>query len=117
MASTSQRKRGRDDDRSTLDADIQALNHAMGTCGISPARDAFDSASVLLAAIRVRPCYSAAISFEFTFMQDPAAKGEDLLDLGQSCVDVCKALERGLEGRQQDELSPSMLEAIEQLTM
>ena len=54
MASTSQRKRGRDDDRPTLDADIQALNHAMGTCGISPARDAFDSAGALLAAIRVR---------------------------------------------------------------
>ena len=54
MASTSQRKRGRDDDRSTLDAGIQALNHAMDTCGISPAQDAFDSAGALLIAIRVR---------------------------------------------------------------
>ena len=56
------------------------------------------------------------MSFEFTFMQDSTANQEDLLDLGRSCVDVCKALERGLEGRQQDELSPSMLGAIEQLT-
>ena len=54
MASTSQGKRVRDDGRSTLDADIQALNHAMDTCGISPAQDAFDSAGALLAAIRVR---------------------------------------------------------------
>ena len=62
------------------------------------------------------PCYSAAMSFELTVMQDSTANKEDLLDLGRSCVDVCKALERGLEGRQQDELSPSMLNAIEQLT-
>ena len=56
------------------------------------------------------------MSFELTVMQDSTANKEDLLDLGRSCVDVCKALERGLEGRQQDELSPSMLNAIEQLT-
>ena len=62
------------------------------------------------------PCYLRAMSFKFTFMQDSTANKEDLLDLGRSCVDVCKALERGLEGRRQDELSPSMLEAIEQLT-
>ena len=62
------------------------------------------------------PSYFPVMSFEFTFMQDSAANQEDLLDLGRSCVDVCKALERGLEGRQQDELSPSMLGAIEQLT-
>ena len=55
MASTSQGKRGRDDDSSTLDADIQALNHAVGSCGISLAQDAFDSAGALLAAIRVTP--------------------------------------------------------------
>ena len=116
MASTSQRKRGRDDGRSTLDADIQDLNRAMGTCSISQAQGAFDSAGALLIAIRVRSPYSAVICFEFTSMQDSTANEQDLLDLGRYCVDVCKALERGLEGRQQDELNPSMLEAIEQLT-
>ena len=54
MASTSQRKRGRDDGCSTLDVDIQALNRAMGTCGISPAQNAFDSAGALLTTIRVQ---------------------------------------------------------------
>ena len=49
-------------------------------------------------------------------MQDSTANEEDLLDLGRSCADVCKVLERGLEGRRPDELSPSMLDAIEQLT-
>ena len=116
MASTSQGKRGRDDDRPTLDADIQALNHAMGTCGISPARDAFDSASALLAAIRERSLLLPTDVLRAHLMQDSTANQEDLLDLGRSCVDICKALERGLEGRQQDELSPSMVNAIEQLT-
>ena len=50
------------------------------------------------------------------FLQDSMADEEDFVDLGRSCVDVCKALERGLEGRRQAELSPSMVEAIEQLT-
>ena len=49
-------------------------------------------------------------------MQDSTADEQDFLDLGRSCADVCKALERGLEGRQLDELSPSMLDAIERLT-
>ena len=56
------------------------------------------------------------MGLEFTFTQDSTANKEDLLGLGRSCVDMCKALERGLEGRQQDELSPLMLEAIQQLT-
>ena len=42
---------------------------------------------------------------------------QDYMDLGQFCADVCKALDRGLEGRRSDELSSSVLvEAIEKLT-
>ena len=44
------------------------------------------------------------------------ADEQDYMDLGRSCADVCKALERGLEGRRSDELSRPVLEAIEQLT-
>jgi hypothetical protein len=40
----------------------------------------------------------------------------DYVDLGLACADVCKALDRGMKGRQADELSPSVSEAIEQLT-
>lgn len=50
------------------------------------------------------------------FMQDVMANEQDYLDLGQSCADACKALERGLEGRRSDELSRSVLEAIGQFT-
>ena len=53
MASASQRQRGRDGIRSTLDADVQALDHAKDTCGLPPAQDAFDSSSALLTTIKV----------------------------------------------------------------
>ena len=40
----------------------------------------------------------------------------DYVELGLACADVCKALERGMNGRRMDELSQSVFEAIEQLT-
>jgi hypothetical protein len=40
----------------------------------------------------------------------------DCIDLGLACADVGKALDRGMKGRRVDELSQSVLEAIEQLT-
>ena len=116
MAPTSRRKRERDDGRPALDADIQALNRAMDTCGISPAQAAFDSAGALLTTIRVRSLLFRGGKLQAHVLQDSMADEEDYVDLGRSCADVCKALERGLEGRQPDELSPSMLDAIEQLT-
>ena len=44
------------------------------------------------------------------------ANKSDYVDLGLACADVCKALERGLNGKELDDLSPSVREAIEQLT-
>ena len=41
---------------------------------------------------------------------------QDYTDLGKLCAGVCKALDRGSKGRQLDELGPSVLEAIEELT-
>ena len=38
------------------------------------------------------------------------------VELGLACADVCKALDRGLDCRQADQLTRSVLEAIEQLT-
>ena len=45
------------------------------------------------------------------------ANKEDYVDLGESCARVCQALDRGLDGRKMDELSRSVLGAIEQLIM
>ena len=40
----------------------------------------------------------------------------DYVDLGLACAEVCKALDRGMNGRKMDELGQSVFEAIEQLT-
>jgi hypothetical protein len=56
------------------------------------------------------------MSFWLTLVQDTMANKRDYVDLGLSCADVCKALDRGLKGRQLDELSKSVLGAIDQLT-
>ena len=55
-------------------------------------------------------------TFWFTVFQDSVVDEQDYVELGLSCADVCQALERGLEGRQMNELSRSMLGAIERLT-
>jgi len=41
----------------------------------------------------------------------------DYVELGIACADVCGTLDRGMIGRQLDELSRSVSEAIERLTM
>ena len=56
------------------------------------------------------------MGFRFTFSQDSMINEQDCVDPGLSCVDVCKILNRGLKGRRLDELSLSVLEAIQQLT-
>ena len=40
----------------------------------------------------------------------------DYVELGLACTNVCKALDRGLNGRRLDELSGPVREAIVQLT-
>ena len=44
------------------------------------------------------------------------ANKQDYVDLGLSCVDICKALERGMDGKKLDEFSKSVCDAINQLT-
>ena len=44
------------------------------------------------------------------------ANDQDYIDLGLAFDDVCKALDRGLDGRQPDEISRTVLGAIEKLT-
>ena len=40
----------------------------------------------------------------------------DCVELGLACVDVCTALDRGVNGRRLNELNDSACEAINQLT-
>ena len=41
----------------------------------------------------------------------------EYVELGLTCADVCDALNRGMDRRQADQLSQSVLEAIEELTL
>ena len=41
----------------------------------------------------------------------------DYVDLGLACAEVCKALDRGMDGKKRDDLSQSVREAINQLIM
>ena len=49
-------------------------------------------------------------------VQDSMMNKTDYVDLGLACADVCKALDRGMKGRQANELSQPVFEAIEQMT-
>lgn len=40
---------------------------------------------------------------------------QDYVEFGLTCADVCQVLDRGLNGRRIDELSDSVLGAIERL--
>ena len=41
----------------------------------------------------------------------------EYVELGLTCADVCDALNRGMDRRWADQLSQSVLEAIEELTL
>ena len=41
---------------------------------------------------------------------------QDYVELGLSCADICKALERGMDGKSLNDLSKSVCDAINQLT-
>ena len=41
---------------------------------------------------------------------------QDYVDLGLSCADICKALRRGMGGKELNDLSKSVRDAINQLT-
>ena len=52
-----------------------------------------------------------------THCQDTMANEQDYVDIGLSCAGVCKALERGMDGKKLDDVSKSVCDAINQLTM
>ena len=48
--------------------------------------------------------------------QDSMANKADYVELGIACTNVCQALDRGMNGRELDDLSQPVREAIVQLT-
>ena len=113
MKADSQRPKEREAD---LNAAIEALDLAK-TSSIPLAKAAFVSAVTLLKTIKVRPSSSATIYHKFTPCQDTMVNRAGYAELGLSCADVCQALEQRTNGRKQDELSPSVNDAVNQLTL
>ena len=116
MDTKSQRMKGPDGFLSALNLAIEGLNLAKETSGIAPAKAVFGSVSILLVMIKV--CVPTAHVFQLLVncVQDSMADGTEYVELGLACAGVCKALDRGMNGRQADQLSRSVFEAIEELT-
>jgi hypothetical protein len=114
MATKSPQEKGRDRDIPTLEALIQILEVAKVACVFPPAQVAIGSTSALLMIIKVYSLLSC--HSELTSVQDSMANKQDFVELGKSCGRVCQALDRGLNEKQPEELSRSVLEAIEELT-
>jgi hypothetical protein len=56
------------------------------------------------------------MSFGLTHIQDSMANELDYVELGLNCADICRALDRGMNGKKLGDLSQSVCEAINQLT-
>jgi len=53
---------------------------------------------------------------QLTHDQDTMANEQDYVELGLSCADICRALDRGMNGKTLNDLSKSVCDAINQLT-
>ena len=116
MSTKRQRPKGQEGTLSSLNLAIEAMNLAKEISSITPAKAVFGSVSVLLSMIRVCSSSPRAECSVFTHGQDSMVNKLDYVELGLACADVCRALDRGMSGRQMGELSQSVREAIGQLT-
>ena len=115
METKPQQSRGQDGTLSSLNLAIEAMNLAKEVSSFTPAKAVFGSVSVLLTMTRVRSSSLRSGCSVFTCDQDSMLNKLDYVELALACADVCKALDRGLNGRRADDLNQSVREAIEQL--
>lgn len=116
MTSRSRQQKGRNGAGSSLDVAIQDVNFARDTCHVLRVRNAFNLVGTLLTTMEVLLLLFRDDELQFTLIQGFTFNTQDYVDLGIYCADVCKALDRGLDGRRLSDLSPSVLGAIQQLT-
>ena len=96
----------------TFNAVIETINLAKES--VRPAKAVFCSVSVLLTVIKVCS-HSPATCSMLTYNQDSMNNEMDYFDLGLVCHDVCRALDRGANGKKLDDLGQSIHEVIAQL--
>lgn len=116
MGANPQQPKRRDSVLPALNAAIEAMNLAKEVTSMTPAKAVFGSVGVLLTMIRVRFHLPPHTSFELTLNQDSVANKSEYVELGLACTNVCKALDRGMNGKKLDDISRSVSEAINQLT-
>ena len=117
-ADSSIRPKRQEDTISLLNAAIKFLNLAKGLSDIPLATYAFSSVSIVLEMIRVSldsPRFSSS-DYSLRYTQDVMINQGDYVELGLICVEVCRALSRGLDGKRLSDLSDTVCEAIMQLT-
>ena len=115
MDPESQQQKRQDNALSLLDAIIEISNLVKEISSPTPAKAVFGTVSILLTMIRVHFSSPSVIYSTFSSDQDTMANKPDYVDLGLACANVCKALHRGMDGRELDDLSQSVRSAIEQL--
>ena len=118
MDANSQQPERRDGALSALNTAIEAMNLAKEVSSVTPAKAVFGSVGVLLTMIRVPFLLSPPdnVLILDTRNQDSVANKADYVELGLTCANVCRALDRGMNGKKLDEISQSVSEAINQLT-
>ena len=115
MDPKSQRPKRPDNTLSLLNAITEVANLAKELSSPTPAKAVFGTVSVILTMIKV-PFSSPMTYSRLTGNQDSTANKSDYVDLGLTCVDVCKALHQGMDGKELNDLRPPVREAIEKLT-
>ena len=98
-------RKHRDDTLPLLNVAIEAVNLAKEISSVTPAKAAFGSVGVLLKMIRVCSPPSPTPYSRLKRNQDSMASEADYVELGLACAGVCKALDRGMNGRRLDDLS------------
>ena len=116
MTDNSQRPEGRGRGVSAVNMAIDDLNIAKEAISTIPVNPVFGSVAVLLTMIRVSSFSPVMRHSRLTHGQDTMANEQDYVDIGLSCADVCKALEREVGGKELDDVSKFVCDVIDQLT-